>query len=83
MAVNNLAWLYLNGLGCQQDLKQAIENFKESAYMGFTTSMVNLGNIFEEAKGYEAAFYWYHEAAILGNPKGLFNYAICSTGAGL
>lgn len=79
-ALNNLAWLMLNGFGIEQNIPRAIELFTKAAEAGDTTAMVNLGNIYEfplsgEAPDYRRAIRWYKQAAECGNIKGLFNYA--------
>lgn len=45
-ALNNLAWLMLNGFGIEQNIPRAIELFTKAAEAGDTTAMVNLGNIY-------------------------------------
>lgn len=71
-ALNNLAWLMLNGFGIEQNIPRAIELFTKAAEAGDTTAMVNLGNTYEfplsgEAPDYRRAIRWYKQAAECGN----------------
>ena len=72
---NDIGWDYLNGFGCEKDEGKAIRYFEQSAALGCSTAMVNLGYICEEHEDYEQAYYWYLEAAYDDNKIGLFNLA--------
>ena len=51
IAINNLAWLYKNGRGCEQNYEKAKELFERSAEMGSAASHYHLGTIYEEGLG--------------------------------
>ena len=74
-ALNNVGWMYLNGYAVTKDEKIATGYFYKAAINGSSCAMVNLGNIHESKKEYEAAWYWYLQAARLGDSKGIFNIA--------
>lgn len=79
-AMNNIGWLYLNGLGVNRNLKAAVEWFEKAAQYGNTRAMINLGNICEEYglddegnPDYKGAMKWYTEAVRLGNLRAKLN----------
>ena len=79
-AMNNIGWLYLNGLGVKRDLKAAVEWFEKAAQSDNTTAMINLGNICEgyglddeSNPDYKGAMQWYTKAAQLGVPQAKLN----------
>jgi TPR repeat protein len=47
VAINNLGWMILNGMGADKDVNKAILAFEDSAKRGCALAMVNLGNIYE------------------------------------
>jgi TPR repeat protein len=49
-AENNLAYIYLNGLGVRVDSQKAIDYYMRSAEKGHSGSMYSLGQLFEEGK---------------------------------
>jgi TPR repeat protein len=79
-AMNNIGWLYLNGLGVNHNLEAAVQWFEKAAKCGNTRAMTNLGNVCEgyglddEGKlDYKGAVKWYAQAAQLGDPKAKLN----------
>ena len=50
-AVNNLAWLYKMGRGCEQNYGKAKELFERAAAMDCTASYFHLGTMYEEGLG--------------------------------
>ena len=73
-AINNIGWLYANGLGVEKDLEHAVSLYEDAASRGNTIAMVNLGNVYEGGllagkPDYKKAFFWYREAADLGDKK--------------
>lgn len=72
-AINNLAWLYKTGRGCEQDYKKAKELFERSAEMGSASSYYNLGTIYEKGLGVDinldTAKKMYEIASEKGNQK--------------
>lgn len=75
VAMNNLGWLYHNGMGVEADDDKARSYFEQAADKGCTLAMINLGNIAEDAEYYEDAYKWYRMAYVLGDIRGQFNYA--------
>ena len=72
-AMNNIGWLYLNGLGVNRNLKAAVEWFEKAAQRGNTRAMINLGNVCEEygldGEGnpdYKGAMRWLAETRPIG-----------------
>lgn len=69
-AQNNLARLYLQGLGGAVDLKQAFDWFTIAAAAGQVNSQTSLANMYEHGQAgavdYLQALYWYHRAAVSG-----------------
>lgn len=75
VAMNNLGWLYHNGMGVEADDDKARSYFEQAADKGCTLAMINLGNLGEDAEDYEDAYKWYRMAYALGDIRGQFNYA--------
>ena len=73
-ASNNLAALYLNGLGVPVDVPQALKLYRLAASGGNSYAMVNLGNLYVTGRGVPQsdpqAVAWYRKAAELGNAGG-------------
>ena len=79
-AMNNIGWLYLNGLGVNRNLKAAVEWFEKAAQYDNTRAMINLGNICEgygrddeSNPDYKGAMKWYTKATQLGDQKAKLN----------
>lgn len=73
VALNNLAWSYKTGKGCDIDYDEAVELFKRAAEMGSPTSLYHLGDIYYKGLGREpdtniAIDYW-NKGAKEGNSK--------------
>lgn len=73
VALNNLAWSYKTGKGCDIDYDEAIELFERAAEMGCLTSLYHLGDIYYKGLGREqdinmAIDYW-NKGAKEGNSK--------------
>jgi len=73
----NLADLYLNGDGIDEDYTKAREFYLSAAQKGNTKAQNNLGFIYFEGKGvkkdYETAYMWFHIAAQKGSDEGEVN----------
>lgn len=66
--MNNMGWMYQNGLGVERDILAAIEMYTKAPEAGNSTAMVNLGNIYEDGllngePDYNKCFTWYRAAA--------------------
>ncbi len=72
-ALNNIGWMHLNGYAVPKNEQIATGYFYKAALKGSDCAMVNLGNIHEAKEEYEAAWYWYLQAARVGNAKAIFN----------
>jgi TPR repeat protein len=70
-AMDNLAWLYRNGLGTKEDDARAGEWYQKAAAAGNVNAMDNLGWLYENGVGvtrdYAKAREWYAKAADAGN----------------
>ena len=77
LAANNLGWMFLKGIGIEQNTEKALTLFRNAAERGNSLAMVNLGNFYEFATppNYRSAAHWYRVAAESGDYKGMFNYA--------
>lgn len=70
-AMNNIGYMYHYGEGIQQNSNQAIYWYKKAIDLGNTTSMCNLGQLYEEIiKNPEEAKKWYKKAADAGDKNG-------------
>jgi uncharacterized protein len=72
LAANNLASIYLEGLGVPTDIRLGISLLESAADNGAVTSMMNLGDIYFNgdsgvAKDYTEARRWYEKAAAAGD----------------
>ncbi len=72
-AINNLAWLYEEGRGCEQDYAKAKELYEHSASLGSRVSKYHLGTLYEDGLGVEQniekAISYYKMAADEGHEK--------------
>ena len=75
----NLALMYANGQGVQQDNKQALYWYQRSADQGLASAQYNLARLYFSGQGvqqdYRKAVYWYQKAAGQGNANAQFNLA--------
>lgn len=72
-ALNNLAWSYKNGRGCEPDYEKAIKLFERAAELGNSHSLYHLGDIYNKGLGTKqnvrlALDYW-EKGAGLGDSK--------------
>lgn len=71
VAQNNLAWLYANGLGVEQDLNKAVKWYKKAARHGDKIAQIDLGDCYFNGTGVEQnlheAVKWYRKAARNGH----------------
>ncbi len=74
-AMNNLAVLHLTGYGVNFDPDKARELLEDAANLLNTSAMCNLAAMAEDEEDYAKAAELYKEAALLGDAKGLSEYA--------
>ncbi len=74
-AMNNLAVLHLTGYGVNFDPDKARELLEDAANLLNTSAMCNLAAMAEDEEDYVKAAELYKEAALLGDAKGLSEYA--------
>lgn len=72
-ALNNLAWSYKKGKGCETDYEKATSLFEKAAEFGCLTSLYHLGDLYYRGLGQKqnielASQYW-KKGAELGNSK--------------
>ncbi len=71
IALNNLGWMYLKGLGVKQDLASALFWYREAAQRGSATAQCNLGWMYQKGLGGKqdcvTALFWYRKAADQGD----------------
>lgn len=79
-AMNQLAWIYREGLGVPSDLNQAVVWHSYSADAGYPRAMTNLAYLYSIGEGVEKDLYasarWYERAAELNSASAI--YAIAS-----
>jgi clan AA aspartic protease (TIGR02281 family) len=70
LAQNNLAYLYLHGLGGPVDLSGALDWFARAAELGQANAQCSLADMYETGEAgvvdYAKALYWYRRAAVSG-----------------
>ncbi len=80
LATNNLAVMYLDGLGVPRDKKLALQFFEKAANGGVATAMVALADQYTKAEAserdYPKARGWYEKAAALGNSTAMFSLGL-------
>lgn len=69
-AVNNLAWLYKEGRGCEVDYGRAKELFERAAKLDCTASYYHLGTMYEEGLGTDIDLSLAKEMYIIAAEKG-------------
>ena len=76
-SVLDIAYMYQNGIGVEQDYEQAIFWYNKAVGRGSVSAMTNLGYIYANGFGvsvdYPTAFHWYKEAAELGDSDAAWN----------
>ncbi|MCH5340321.1 MAG: tetratricopeptide/SEL1-like repeat protein [Acetatifactor sp.] len=74
-ALSNIASMYRNGEGVEQDSAKAIEWYEKAADLGYTSAMSNIGYMYYRGEGvdqnYAQAMEWYGKAANLGNSNAM------------
>ncbi|OGT05857.1 MAG: hypothetical protein A2103_03785 [Gammaproteobacteria bacterium GWF2_41_13] len=70
----NLAMMYSNGVGVDQDNAKAVRWFVRAADLGNDDAESNLGAMYASGRyftqNYNMAFYWFNKSAEHGNPQG-------------
>jgi TPR repeat protein len=76
-ARTNLAWMYEQGNGVQQDFKEAVKLYQTAAEQGSARAAYSLGVLYYNGKGtpksLENAMKWYRIAASQGDTKAQYN----------
>jgi TonB family protein len=76
-AVNQVGWMYQNGLGVTRDYAEAMTWFRKAAQAGNGDGMNNIGWLYQAGWGvtqdYHEANEWYKKAADAGNGAGMYN----------
>ena len=76
-ARNNLAWMYEQGNGVQQDFKEAMKWYRLAAEQGSARAAYSLGVLYYNGRGapksFENAMKWYRMAASQGDTKAQYN----------
>lgn len=77
-AMNNLAFLYQNGMGVKKDLPQAFKWFNEAAQRGDAMAQANLGLMYEDGSvgpsDLVQAYKWFTLSAEQGNVVGMHSF---------
>ena len=77
-ALNNLGYIYQNGIGIEKDLEKAANYYKQSAEKGNSCGMYNYGLALQYGLGVEKnpilAVEYYKKSAELNNPDGIYKY---------
>src|SRR2546430_5003836 len=71
-AVLAMGWFYLNGVGVQQDIKQALRWYRKSARQGDSRAMFSLGQMAYDERDYADAEVWFTRAAEKGHAVSLY-----------
>jgi len=79
---------YLEGIGCERDVPEALYWFQHAAHQGESMAMNMLGRVYENGWGvavnYELAAVWYREAAEHDSDWGMYNFAhVLANGRGV
>ena len=81
VGINNMADCYEHGYGVEQDLKKAVELYRQAADRGNPTAMESLGCMYEEGRGVPQdpvkAVELYRQAADAGNHMGEYRLGRC------
>ncbi len=76
-AMNNIAYMYKNGLGIEKDYEEAMSIYEISASLGDSDAMYYIGHMYDFGEGvdqdYTQAAMWYEKAAELGHADAAFN----------
>ena len=75
--MHNLAYMYMKGLGLENNNEKAFELYTKSADLGNRDAMCNLGYMYDKGiyvdKNYEKAFELYTKSANLGDKYAMYN----------
>ena len=78
-AQSNLAWLYLNGAGVDQDTARAAGWYRKAAEQGNAYAQYNYADMCQQGQGVEQsdeqAVHWYRKAAMQGQGNAQFSLA--------
>jgi TPR repeat protein len=70
-AQTNIAWLYQNGWGVEQDYGEAMRWYRMAADQGYAPAQNNIGWLYKNGRGvaqdYSEAMRWYRKAADQGS----------------
>lgn len=79
-AMNQLAWIYREGLGVEQDLDYAVMWHQNSAEAGYPRAMTNLAYLYSVGEGVEkdldTSALWYNRAAELNSASAIYAIAV-------
>ena len=79
-AMNQLAWIYREGLGVSEDLDYAVVWHRYSAEANYPRAMTNLAYLYSIGKGVEkdleTSAKWYKRAAELNSASGIYAVAV-------
>ena len=79
-AMNQLAWIYREGLGVTEDLDYAVVWHRHSAEANYPRAMTNLAYLYSIGKGVEkdleTSERWYKRAAELNSASGIYAVAV-------
>ncbi|PLT21465.1 hypothetical protein CXF62_10040 [Psychrobacter sp. MES7-P7E] len=79
-AMNQLAWIYREGLGVNEDLDYAVVWHRYSAEANYPRAMTNLAYLYSIGKGVEkdleTSARWYKRAAELNSASGIYAVAV-------
>ena len=79
-AKHYLGFMYQNGYGVEQDVKEAVKWYRKAARQGHGKAQYNLGVMYEKGQGvlqdYEESVKWYRKAARKGNRNAEYNLGV-------
>ena len=75
MAQYNLGWYYMEGIGVDKDVKEAVEWYRKAAEQGISEAQYVLGACYQNGivadKNITEAVKWYRKAAAQGHEKAM------------
>ncbi|MCB1236523.1 MAG: sel1 repeat family protein [Verrucomicrobiae bacterium] len=71
-AILAMGWYYLNGVGVEHSIPEAVTWYRRSARKGEPRAMFSLGIIAYERKEWNDALIWFRRAANAGHSRSLF-----------
>ena len=72
----NVAWMYSEGLGVEQDLEQAKNWYSQAAVNGDAYAQIGLGNVHTRQGEHEKALPWYQKSARQGYSPAIYRMAV-------